>query len=177
MHQLGQEVEHEGGLAFAGVLQSGISFQQIFHVDGRQIEDHRFRLGGQRHEERFQVSFRALRRDQDELLDAVVLPLRQQLIDGSVQGLPRKAAGPGELTCLGKPNAVLEGRGPQDARSGRGRIRYRAGNVEVGAQWQVRASVVQGPHRQEQSGIPGQYALYLRPGHPLQRCRLSGRLR
>lgn len=108
--------------------------------------------------------------DDGDVLDPVVLPHLDQLVDDTMQRLAPK---PGAARVRTSPDgdAVREGRSSKDVRRrGNG-----AGNVssdhDVASHWEVRTVLLQGPHGQDESGIGVDPPSDLRPWQLVDRGR------
>ena len=104
----------------------------------------------------------------DELGDAVVLPMGEKLVDGSMKGLTPKS-GSSRPGTPADGNTVREDRGPQDAASLRNLGRDGLGHAHVRAERKVGTVLFQGSDGYDQTGIPRQGASHSDPAQLVKR--------
>lgn len=108
------------------------------------------------------------RGQEDELLDSVIFPPSQQLVQGSVESLAPKA----RLTCIGLPargnHPVPDRWCQQDSAPFRDLLRNGLRNDRVGSQGKVRAMLMERAHWEDEPGISGKKLPRVRPGKVTQ---------
>ena len=98
-----------------------------------------------------------------ELLNPMVFPLGQELIEGSMEGLSPETRRAGVVLLFRAPDPELEG-GRLEDREAFGKLTgHSFGDEGVGSQRKVGTMLNQSPYRQNQAGIPGQGLPDFRP--------------
>jgi hypothetical protein len=102
--------------------------------------------------------------EKEELLNAVVFPLRQEFVQSSVKSFSLQAGRTGVTFILPSPHPELEGRSPKYAAPFRYPTGYSLGDESVRAQREVGPVLSQGPRREDQPRVSGEGLLHLGPG-------------
>lgn len=109
------------------------------------------------------MGLEAMRGDDHELLDSVILPLRHQLVDRAVQGLAAEPRAPRPGIPADR-HPVGDGRRAKDPEPFGYAARHRVGDPHVGAERKVGPVLLERAHRQDQSGIRRERTGDLAPG-------------
>jgi len=162
------QVKHQGGFQFPAVFREGGPFQEIMGLYGEEVHDGDCGRGGHGHEKGVQMRLMLIGRQEEEILDAMVFPFREKLVESPVKGFPFNPSGASVTLLARVPHSVGEGGGQEDFASPRDFSSYPFHDESVGSQWQMRAVLDQCPDGKDEAGVSGQDPPDLRPGEVLQ---------
>ena len=131
-----------------------VDLVKVIYAVGRRVR--------RRDQQCLQVGFVPMRRDDDELGDAVVLPGGEQFVDRAVERLTAKPGGTGKGTSADR-NPVGEGRSSQDSYSLRNGLGDTVRDEDIGSQREVRTVLVHSADRENESRISGDRPTNRRP--------------
>jgi hypothetical protein len=150
------------------VLERGLGFEQIPDLDRIQVDDRGSGAGRERHQQRVEMGLVAVGGDHHHLGDAVVLPARQQLVDGAVQRLAPQGGRPREAPAWVSRHAVGEGGHAQDpdvvGRAAGDRLR----EERVGSERQMRTVLLERADREEEARVACEQPPGLLPGEVVE---------
>lgn len=114
------------------------------------------------------MRFMLIGRQEDELLDAVILPFGQKLIERPVKRLALHSRGTGIAFLSGVPDSVAEGGRQKDPASPGDGFRHPLGNESVAPERKMRPVLDQRPNGKNEARIPGQDSPNLWPREVLE---------
>jgi len=103
-------------------------------------------------------------RQKEKLLNAMVFPFGQKLVQGPVKGLPVDSGGAGVTLLSGIPDSVIEAGRQEDPAPPGDLSSHHLYDEGVGPEGEVRPMLDQRPNGEDEARIPGQYPSYFRPG-------------
>src|SRR2546426_1888651 len=152
-HELRREVQQQRGVQLATVHRAVLVLHVAGEVEGEDVDrEDPGPLRAQRRE-RLLVRVVAVRRQDDERVDAGLLPRAEQIVDPAVQGLATHGCVAGVRPPGRRVHAVLDGGGAQDVEGGREIVRQTLDDDRVASQRQMGAVLFAGAHRHQEAGI------------------------
>ncbi len=166
--EFGCEEKEERGFEFTAPLLLRMAFDEVGDVDRHEIDDFGGGVLGEGREERLDVGFVTLGRDDYDFVDAVVVPTGEEFIYGTMEGLPAQRAGTGIRRPVRLRKAIMEGRSHHQLQA-TGKIQSHAlGDERIRAEGQMWSVMVERADGKDQTWISRQQVADLGPGKVVQ---------